>query len=82
MSADICTMESIVTSEYCRIRLCLSCNMVHFDLPYRVSFQFEGDHFLGMVDAFMKAGDIIRLRNNIQEGKQPLNIVKIDKYIN
>ena len=82
MSSNPCTPESIVMTKYCRIRLCPDCSMVHFDLPYRVSFQFDSEHFLGMVDAFMQAGHIIRKGQQLPEEQLAPNVVKIGKFIN
>lgn len=56
--------------------------MVHFDLPYRVSFQFDSEHFLGMVDAFMQAGHIIKKGQQLPEEQLAPNVVKIGKFIN
>ena len=83
MSSKPCEPEPIVMSNFCRIWLCPDCGIVHFDLPYRVSFQFESEQFLGLANAFAQAAQIINMGNsNVPEGQPKGNVVQIAKRLN
>ncbi len=60
MSKKNCPIESLITSKYCQLSVCMECNIVNLSLPGRISFQFETQQFLEIANTFNKAVQILR----------------------
>ena len=60
MTHQPCPVEPLVLSEYCRLTICPECGVVNFNLPCRVSFQFEIQQFLEIANAFNEGAQILR----------------------
>lgn len=55
-----CIYEPLAMTQYCRITICRDCGLIHFNLPYHISLQFEITQFLAIADAFTKAARTLR----------------------
>ena len=60
MSKNSCTHETLVSSKYCSLVICRECGVIHFNLPYRISLQFEVVQFLEIADAFTQGARQVR----------------------
>jgi hypothetical protein len=60
MSKNSCTHETLVNSKYCTLVICRECGVIHFNLPYRISLQFEVMQFLEIADAFTHGARRVR----------------------
>ena len=64
MSKNSCNHEPLVNSKYCRLTICHDCGVIHFNLPYRITLQFEPKQFLEIADAFTKGARRMRSADN------------------
>lgn len=78
MSQKSCTPEPLVTSRYCKLSICLGCGTIHFNLPCRISLQFEVDQFLEIADAFTLVAKILKTPAK-STSKPKSNIVDFDR---
>ena len=76
MSIKPCPMEPLVISDYCRLTICPECGVVNFNLPSRVSFQFEIEQFLEIANAFDKGAKILRIKT---AAKQDARIIELKR---
>lgn len=60
MTDKECPIEILMMTNYCRITVCKECDVVHFNLPSRVAFQFDIHQFLEIATAFTKAAEMLK----------------------
>ncbi len=63
MENNSCPIEPLITSKYCKLTVCMECNIVNLNLPGRITFQFETERFLDIAFAFNKAAQILRAKS-------------------
>ncbi len=78
MAEKLCVLKPLVMSKYCKLSICPDCGTVHFNLPCRITFQFEVDQFLEITDAFTLAAKIIKTPEK-STLKPKSNIVEFDR---
>lgn len=79
MSNNTCPVEPLVSSKYCHLSVCMECNIVHLNLPTRISFQYDLNHFLGLADAISRAAVMLRKKTRPQS-IQGAKIIKLDTH--
>ena len=77
MSNNTCPVEQLVTSRYCQLSVCMECRIVHVNLPTRISFQYDLNHFLGLADAFSRAALKLR-KKTTQKQKKGAEVIKLE----
>ncbi|MGR9046846.1 MAG: hypothetical protein ACU83N_16305 [Gammaproteobacteria bacterium] len=80
MSNNACTHETLVNSKYCRLTLCRDCGIIQFNLPYRLSLQFEIAQFLEIADAFGKGAHQVR-KANAPSLSDTAEVIELNKSI-
>lgn len=74
MTTKPCPVESLVSSEYCRLTLCPECGIVNLTLPYRISFQFDVHQFLNIAQTFSQAAQIINGKSLLNQEIKSIEI--------
>ena len=75
MSKASCPVESLISSQYCQLSVCMECGVVNLNLPGRISFQFEMSQFLEIASNFHKAALILKAKT--EPKRKTAKIIKL-----
>ncbi len=74
MTNQPCSTESLASSGYCRLTVCMECGVINLSLPSRITLQFEIHQFLEIASAFNRAAQILKAKT---EPKQNAKVIKL-----
>lgn len=63
MENKACPIESLVTTEYCQLSVCMECRIVNLNLPGKISFQFEVNRFIEIANTFNQASQMLKSKS-------------------
>ncbi len=79
MEPPRCLVEPLITSRYCKLTVCMECNIVNLSLAGRISFQFETEKFIDIAHTFTMAAEI--LRSKLAPNLDSTNIIKLNNNL-